>query len=554
MRALMFFAPLFRTQWKGFGLALLLSLVAIAAGTALLGVSGWFLTATALAAMGVSFNLFAPSAAVRGFSFIRIVARYFEKLVGHNATLRLLSDTRRWLFGALFPRLPLPGRSLRHGDLVSRLTADVDALDNLFLLAIGPLLAAITLAAAMTVIVFWLLPQAGWIYFCASLVSVIAVPAALIAATRRNGHALVEAAAGLRGRVLDAVIGLEDIRAFGQQAHFATRFAEASRQASALNTRQGLATSLAAGSVQLLAGLTVIAVLVIGLAAHQAGTIEGPLLAGLIFAVLGSFEATNMVVRSVGKFGASLASAERLHAIATLEPAIREPLKPSVLGDDNTIAFRNVHFAYGNGEPVLDGMNLTILPGEHVVIEGPSGSGKSTILALLLRLADPQSGHVAIGGIDLRHLESAEIHRRIALLSQSSPVFYDTIRNNLLIARPEAKDAELWNALERARLADTVHAMPRGLDTLIGETGSTLSAGQARRLCLARTLLSPAPIVALDEPTVGFDAETEDSLLDELPDLLAGRTLILVTHAQLPKHYPARRLTLNTGLVLEDRS
>src|SRR5690606_28829433 len=137
------------------------------------------LTATALTALGVSFNLFAPSATVRGFSFIRILARYFEKLVGHNATLRLLSDLRRWLFSALFPRLPLPDRSMRHGDLVTRLTSDIDALDTLFLIAIGPLVAALVLGGAVTAILLVLLPQAGWIYLCAIVLSVLVVPAIL---------------------------------------------------------------------------------------------------------------------------------------------------------------------------------------------------------------------------------------------------------------------------------------------------------------------------------------------------------------------------------------
>jgi hypothetical protein len=208
MKPLLFFAPLFRPRLRSFALALLLSLITIGAGTALLGVSGWFLTATALTALGVSFNLFAPSAAVRGFSFIRILSRYFEKLVGHNATLALLSDIRRFIFERLFPRAPLPARSLRHGDLVSRLTADVDALDTLFLLAIGPLLAAFVIGGIVTTILFVLLPVAGWIYLLTLLLSAIAIPLTLVLATRRTGAVLVEAAATMRTHVLDATMHL----------------------------------------------------------------------------------------------------------------------------------------------------------------------------------------------------------------------------------------------------------------------------------------------------------------------------------------------------------
>ncbi|WP_404402040.1 thiol reductant ABC exporter subunit CydC [Pelagibacterium halotolerans] len=546
MRSLFFFAPLLRPHVKRFALALLLALVTLVAGTALLGVSGWFLTATALAG-AVSFNLFAPSATVRGLSFIRILARYFEKLVGHNATLKLLSTIRQWLFGALFPRLPLPDRSLRHGDLVSRLTADVDALDEIVLLAIGPLIAALVLGGAMTAILFALLPEAGWIYLSSLLAAAIALPALLIGVTRGTGAALVEAAASLRAHVLDAIAGQDDIVLFGRKDHTAIRFAEAGETLSRLRRRQAFATSLAAAAVTALTGLAFLATLYFGLSAFQAGTLSGPILAGLVFGVMGSFEATNAIIRSVGKLGEASASAERLHAIATLPSAIREPLRPVALPEGTGIAFEGVSFAYPDGETVLDGIDLTIAPGEHIAIGGPSGAGKSTLLALLLRLRDPQHGRIAIAGADIRDVGLADLHARVALLSQDSPVFFDTVRNNLSLARPEATDAELFAALKTARLDDTIRALPRGLDTVIGETGTTLSTGQLRRLCLARTLLAPAAIVALDEPTAGLDRETELAFLNDLPQALANRTVILVTHAALPPELALRTLTLAHG-------
>lgn len=553
MKALLFFAPLFRPHLARFGLALLLSLITIAAGTALLGVSGWFITATALTALGISFNLFAPSAAVRGFSFIRILSRYFEKLIGHNATLRLLSDIRRWLFAALFPRLPLESRSLRHGDVVSRMTADVDALDTVFLLAIGPLLAALVLGGIVTTILLLFLPLAGWIYLSALLVSVLAIPGLLAIATRRNGRALVEAAAALRTHVLDAVAGHDEIILFNRHGQAQARFTEAGETLARLRQRQTFLTGFSAFAVQALTGLALLATLYIGLQSFEANGLDGPLLAGLVFAVMGSFEATNAIVRSVGRLGEATASAERLHAIATLPPAIAEPLRPVPLPQSGPLVFENLGFAYPGGETVLDGASLTLMPGEHVAIAGASGSGKSTLLNLLLRLADPQKGRITLGGTDIRDVALAELHARVALLSQNSPVFLDTIRNNLVIARPDAADADLWTALRAAKLEDTVRALPRGLDTIVGETGATLSAGQARRLCLARTLLSPAAIVALDEPTAGLDRETEAEFLSDLPIALAGRSLILVTHASLPPATGLRCLTLSNGKLSETR-
>lgn len=551
MKSLLFFLPLFKPHARKLALALLLSLVTLAAGTALLGVSGWFLTATALTALGVSFNLFAPSAMVRGFSFIRILARYFEKLVGHNATLTLLSDLRRWLFGALFPRLPLADRSLRHGDLVTRMTADIDALDTIFLIAIGPFLAALVLGSAVSAVLFFLLPDAAWIYLGAIAVSVIVIPAILARATKKLGRQTAQAAATLRAHVLGAIAGHDDLVAFGQTGFFANRFDAASQTLARLRNRQGLATAVAAGAVQSVTGIALLAIVLIGLNAVQTGTIDGPVLAGLIFAALGSFEATAVIVRSIGKLGAALASAERLHQVAITPIAIRDPARPVPCPKAGDVAFEGVTFAYPNAEPVIANLSLTLSPGEHIAISGPSGAGKSSLLHLLLRLYDPQFGAIRIDGTDIRDIARADLHAHIALLSQDSPVFLDTVRNNLLIARPDATDAELYTALKSARLQTTIRALPRGLDTILGETGTTLSAGQARRLCLARTLLSPANIVLLDEPTAGLDRETELALFADLPNALAGRTVLLATHALLPQNSSFRRLVLTDQFLSE---
>ena len=554
MKTLLFFAPLFRSRWRGLAGALLLSLVTLAAGAALLGVSGWFLTATALTALGVSFNLFAPSAAVRGFSFIRILSRYFEKLVGHDATLRLLSDLRRWLFAALFPRLPLSDRALRHGDLVTRLTADIDALDTLFLNSIGPLFAALALGGAVGAVIFALLPPAGWIYLAAIGISVVAIPALLAFATRRMGGQSVEAAAELRSQILDSVAAHDDIIAFGQTGFVTTRFEAATETLALLNRRQSLATAIASASVQTLTGLALLAIVFAGLDALGRGEIEGPILAGIVFAALGSFEATATIIRSIGKLGSALASAERLRRIATAPIAIADPARAEPCPEHGAVAFEAVNFRYGDGAPVLSGLDLTVAPGEHIAISGASGAGKSSLLHLLLRLADPQSGAVRIGGIDIRDMAQADLHAHVALLSQQSPVFLDTIRNNLLIARPEASDAELYAALAGARLDATVRGMPKGLDTVVGETGATLSAGQARRLCLARTLLSPAKIILLDEPTAGLDRETEITFFSDMPTALARRTVLLATHAHLPEELAVRRLALEDGRLVDTGS
>jgi thiol reductant ABC exporter, CydC subunit len=547
MKALLTFLPLFRPHRWVLALALLLSFVTLAAGVSLLGTSGWFITATALTTAGLGFNIFVPSAMVRGFSFIRILARYGERLVGHNATLKILSDLRGWLFGQLFPRLPLPGRSLRHGDLVSRLTADIDALDTAFLVAIGPLAAAVAVGGSMTVVLAILLPAAALPYGLALALAGLGVPAAMILTGRAAGRDSVAAHADMRMNVLDSVAGHADLVLLGRLGNAADRFAAAADLAAALRRRLGMITTLGNLAVQILAAVALAGTLWAGLNALDRGQIDGPVMVALLLAVLGSFEVTGLIVRSTAKATQAMAAAERLVALAEVPVPVVEPAAPGSFPEHGTIRLDRVRFSYPGLPPVLDDLSLEVTPGERLAIVGPSGTGKSTLLRLLLRLTDPQSGEITIGGVPLSALASRDIHAHAALLSQDSPVFIDTIRNNLLVGRGDASDADMWAALEQAQLDEHVRALPKGLDTLVGEAGRTLSAGQARRLCLARALLSQAPILLLDEPTNSLDRDTEVAFFDTIARGTGGRTIIMVTHADIPEGTVDRVVRLEGG-------
>lgn len=550
MKALMGFLPLFAQRKGALALALLLSLITLGAGVALLGTSGWFITATALTTLGLGFNIFVPSAMVRGLSFIRILARYGERLVGHNATLKLLSDLRGWLFARLFPRLPLSDRSLRHGDLVSRLTADVDALDTAFLVAIGPLVAAVVVGGAMTTILAIMLPAAALPYGLALALATLAVPVAMVTLGRRAGRDSVAAQADLRLRVLDGANGHADLVLLGALGRTSYGFAQAADTAAMLRKRLGLLTTVANLTVQLLAAAALVGTLWAGLVALDAGHIEGPVMAALLLAVLASFEVTSLIVRSTGKASQAMAAAERLAALADLPPPVAEPQNPLPLPQNGAIAIENVRFGYPGLPALFDNLDLAIAPGERVAITGPSGGGKSTLLRLLLRLTDPQDGTLSIGGVPLSSMASGDIHAHMALLSQDSPVFIDTIRNNLLIGRADATDDDLWHALERAQLDDHVRSLPQGLDTIVGEAGRTLSVGQTRRLCLARALLSNAPVLLLDEPTQALERETEEAFFRVLASATRDRTVILVTHADIPEGTVDRVLRLEDGVLV----
>ncbi len=547
MSALRRFAPVFAQSKGRFVLTLALSLLTLLSGAALLALSGWFLTSAFLATAAVSFNLFGPSSAVRGLSLVRILSRYGEKLIGHDATLRTLGHIRAETFRAAIPRFGTLRKELTRGDLVQRLTADVEALDVIFLLAIGPMVTGLLAGGALALALVFLLPGAALAYALTFGLATVAVPLALARASREPGSQGIEALASLRGTVIDAIDGQADLRLFGAIGEARQRLESGARHLSASRRWLAAQSALAAGAIHLLSGAALIGVLMPGLAALRGGQIGGPVLVGLVLAVLGSFEAVAGTVRSVARLGASRAAAERLDALAHLPQTLATPARPAMLPAGASLSLQGVFFAPRGARPILDGASLALKAGERIALTGPSGCGKSTLLALAMGLLRPDRGRVEIAGQDMARIPFETLRQRVTLLEQDAPVFLGTIAENLRIGRSDATDDELWDALRRARLRSFVATLPQGLETPLGEGGRTLSAGQARRLVLARALLSPAPILLLDEPTSGLDPETEQAFLLDLAEATEGRSVILATHANLPDGAMDRVLHLHHG-------
>ena len=421
------------------------------------------------------------------------------------------------------------------------MTGDVDALDTVFLFVLAPLATALLAGAIMTAVLGYWIPAAALVFALALLVACVLAPWAA-ARRARAGAAAQESAAGLRAAVLDAVDGHADMVALHAQAQTRAHFERLCGQNA--QARQAQACRGARALVPAGAGAAVLGVLWFGLGEHEGGGLSGPLLAGLLLAVMGIFEVAAPIMRGASRLGSAVSAAQRIREVAQCEPDMRDPDAPAALPADGALELDGLRFAYPDGALVLDGVSLRVAPGERVAIQGESGAGKSTLLHLILRLEDPQAGQVRYGGRDARDCAQADWHRRIALLSQDAPVFLGTLRTNLLIGDPSADEAALWRALDAARLGDFVRGLPDGLDAWAGETGSLLSAGQARRLCLARAPLSPARVLVLDEPTAGLDAAAEADFLRDLGRASQGRAVVLATHARLPAGAVDRRCVL----------
>ena len=538
---------LYRARWRRVMLVLALAATTAAAGLALLGVSGWFLSGAALAGSMLAFNLFVPSSLIRVFSFVRIGSRYAEKVVGHATTLRLLADLRTQAFAGLMRQPAARLGHLREGDGVSLLVADIDALDAVFLSIVVPLCIALV-AGAVLGAVWWPHSHAAAVAFGAGgVVAGVIAPWVLARGAYVWGRRVHAATRTARHTMLDTVAGLNDLTALGASATAQARFEEVLAQGAAARLAQARMTAMGTTVLQIVAGWSVLAVAWFGIQAWQSGALGGPMLAGLVLATLGFFELTIPVMRNAARLGGAQAASERI--VAMLDGKATDgkatdgkatDSKAAAVGDASsdirpaTISLQRVNASYDSTHAIIQNLSLDIAAGERVAIVGASGSGKSTLLNLMMRLLDPVAGRMRYGDIDAQDIPVEHWHRHVALLTQDAPVFLGTVRTNLLIGNPHATEAQLWRALDQALLGEYVRSLPEGLDTWTGETGWTLSAGQARRLCLARVMLSGACVWLLDEPTAGLDVENEQAFLSALAGSAQHRTVVIATHARLP--------------------
>jgi ATP-binding cassette, subfamily C, bacterial CydC len=504
------------TLWLG--LAVLLALAALAAGIALMGISGRYLAA---ALFGITL---AVPLALQFTGLARVVLRYLERIVGHEAIFRALADLRVWMFRGLAASAAGGLGYRRAGDALTRLVNDVDTLDGLFLRIFVPGLSALILA-----------PVLGWLLWREHGLALAALAPFLIVAfympiraaqeARKNAVKAGLAMAGLRSTALDALHGLREVKIFEAEGRMLA--AVQAREAALLAAQRELVarTSWLNAQSFLLAQAAILIAILLGFF----GAPMPALVAVLV--LIAAFETILGLPRAGVLYGQAAAAAARVVHAAEAAPPVPDPAVPSPMPSRNAVAFEHVSFSYGpDRSAVFENLSLQLPQGSRTAILGPSGAGKSTIASLLLKLIAPSAGQIRLGGTDISLLPAEAVRHRIAYLGQTTHLFADTIRNNLLLGDPTADDARLWAALESAQLADAINALPEGLEAWLGEGGATLSGGQGRRLALARTLLMDAPILLLDEPCAGLDAATEQEFFRVLNNAAEGRTMLLILH------------------------
>jgi thiol reductant ABC exporter CydC subunit len=507
-----------------------LGALTVAFGVGLMATAGYLITRAA--EQPAILSLMTAIVAVRFFGIARPLARYLERLASHDLALRALGRVRTRVYERIEPLAPTQLEGYAKGDLLSRMVADVDALQDLHLRGVLPPLVALLAGALSVGAAAAFLPVAALVLAAGLLAGGVAAPALaghLVTGARRRQ-------APARGRLSTDLVELlgaaPELAAYGGEGAALARVRAADHALMRIGRRDAVVGGLAEALGLVVAGLTVAAVLALAVGAHAAGDLDRVLIAMLALLALASFEAVQPLSGVARELPATLGAGRRILDLMDREPAVVDPPEPAPPPSPPfSVALEDVRARYQSEEaPVLDGVSLRLEPGRHVALLGASGAGKTTVVNLLLRFLDPERGRVTLGERDLRDYRQEDVRRLIAVAGQESHLFSTSIRENVRLARPEASDADIEQALRRARLRNWVSDLPDGADTLVGELGRELSGGQRQRLVLARALLADAPVLVLDEPTAHLDPPTAEELMEDVLSAAGDRSVLLITH------------------------
>lgn len=535
----------------------MLMLATLASALGLLTLSGWFITATSLAAMSAIgyLDVFTPGSGIRLFAVSRTASRYVERLYNHDTVLRLLADLRGRVFTNLLRMDDGRLSRSRASQWLNRLTADIDTLDTLYLRLLAPPVVALVGIAAFALFAGMFLPSAGWVLALTLLPLWLAVTLGAARWGWRLSHRRVGRQERLRGRAIELIEGLPELLAYRALARH--RLLWRNEEEALVDDQRRLGRRVAAGNGLVTLGVqfAALAVLTVAAVAFRDAAITGPVMVMLVLGTLALGEALGGLPAAFAQLGATVRAAERLNA-QTEEPTSLNGEVDEPSGAAPSLNYREVEVRRRERR-VFGALSLAVGPGERVGIIGPSGIGKSTLAELAVRRFDPDAGGVDIAGRNLTTLAPASLRAGVGYLTQRSELFHDTLAANLRMGKPDASDAELWDVLDRVSLRGWSQALPEGLATWVGEQGRQLSGGQARRVALARVLLRDSPLVILDEPFSGLDGETAERLKAALDTWIAGRTVLALGHARhaLPRcdRYYRCSIGPDGAVLVEDR-
>jgi len=507
----------------------LLGFAAIGSSVGLMAMSAFLISKAALVTNVAEVSL--AITAVRVLAISRAVFRYLERYATHRATLRILTRLRVWFYRAIEPLAPARLASYHSGDLLTRIVADIDTLEDFYVrILVPPVVAAlVTVLGALLLGTFDPLLAVALVAFLA--LTGVALPLASRRLSREPAGSFVATRARLGATLVDEVRGVADLLALDEGEHHRERALALGRDLDRAGERLAVVRGLTAALATLFTSLAGVTVLAIAIPLVTGGHLDGVFLALIPLAAMACFEAVAPLSLSVQLLDGTAKAATRLFELVDAVPEVSDPARPADPPAAHDIEVRGLRFRYTGTDPlVLDGLDLAIPAGGSLALVGASGSGKSTLVNLLLRFWDYRDGEIRIGGRDLHDYRVEDVRRMLGVVSQQVHLFNATIRDNLAVADPDATDAEMEAACRMAQLHETILALPDGYETRVGEDGMRLSGGERQRLAIARAILKDAPILVLDEATANLDVLTEQRLLDSLAPFIAGRTTLVISH------------------------
>ncbi len=503
---------------------------------------------------------------VRVFGLARGFLRYLERLVSHDVTFRVLARLRGWFYRALEPLAPL--NDLHSGDLLARAISDIASLENFYVRAVAPPLTALLVALGAALFLGAFAAPLAWLLLAFLFSGGVIVPLLMASLSRRAGRAWVAARAHLNVAVVDALQGMADLLAFRAAERYQFRHIERAA-GQAINAQWTLAVlnGLQSALAVVLANGSMAAVLLFVIPLVNGGLIPGVMLPVLALAALTSFEAVQPLPQAAQYLEANRQSVRRLNQIAQRPALLPEPANPRPAPAQFHFEVRHLSFAYTPGRLALDDICLNLPPGRRVALVGTSGCGKTTLFNLLWRTLRSEAGEgdalpvgapILLNGISVEAYSPDALRRDLAILPQNPYLFRTTVRENLLLARPEASQAQIEQAARLAGIHDLIASLPQGYETWVGEHGLRLSGGEKQRIALARAFLKDAPLLILDEPTAHLDPATEKVVIANLRSFVAGegapeprrRSLLLATHRLVDMDWFDEILVLESGRIV----
>lgn len=531
MRALLPYLALYKRHKWMLTLGVILAIVTLLASIGLLTLSGWFLSASAVAGFAglYSFNYMLPAAGVRGTAITRTAGRYFERLVSHDATFRVLQHLRVSTFSKLLPLSPAGLARFRQGELLNRVVADVDTLDHLYLRVISPLAGAFVVIVVVTLGLCLLDVGLALTLGGIMLLTLILLPPLFYRAGKPTGESLTRLRGDYRQQLTAWLQGQAELSIFGASNRYRERMESTELNWHEAQRRQSELTALSQALMTLIGGIAVLTMLWMAAGGIGDNAQPGPLIALFVFCALAAFEALAPVTGAFQHLGQVIASAVRITDITGQTPEVQFTTQETEVPERVALQLREVTFAYaGQTQNALDGITLDIPAGAHVAILGRTGCGKSTLLQLLTRAWDSRQGQILLNDTPLADISEAALRQAISVVPQRVHLFSATLRDNLLLAAPAASDDQLRTVLGQVGLQKLLE--DEGLNSWLGEGGRQLSGGELRRLAIARALLHDAPLMLLDEPTEGLDATTESQILELIHQTMREKTVLMVTH------------------------